>query len=70
MKKVVTAYVLTAGAALAHPGHEAALTHGDAHWLMAWDHLAVVGTASVLIALVAAGIRFSKRKARQSECGQ
>ena len=51
MKHAITAYALTASAALAHGGHSDALLNGPTHWLRAGDHLLVLG-----LAILAAGL--------------
>ena len=62
MKKLLIAYFATATAALAHPGHDAAVVEGQAHWLTQPDHIVVVGLSAALISL--AGIRWSVRRMR------
>ena len=57
MKHAISAFfsgagLLSAGAALAHGGHEAAVVQGDAHWLMQGDHLAVLGLVVLFAGLV------------------
>ena len=47
LRIAITTFLLSAGAASAHPGHEAAFTHGDAHWLLQADHLAVLIPAAL-----------------------
>ncbi len=42
MKHALTAYILSAGAALAHAGHDEAVVYGDAHWLTTGDHVIVL----------------------------
>ena len=44
------ALAITPVAALAHPGHEAAATAGAAHWITAWDHVAVLLLAGLIAA--------------------
>ncbi len=56
MKYAALALLATASAASAHPGHEAPVPDGAAHWLTSVDHLAVVGTATALLWL-AFGLR-------------
>jgi len=51
MKKTLTAYFASTGAALAHSGHVEAVVQGEAHWLTEVNHLAVVIPAVVAIAL-------------------
>ena len=52
MQRTLLAWMLTASAAIAHPGHDEAARHGAAHWLFDLDHLAVVVPAALLIWLV------------------
>jgi hydrogenase/urease accessory protein HupE len=53
MKKSLLAWLLTATAAVAHPGHDAGIPDGAVHWLVNLDHLAVIvaGVALVWLAL-------------------
>ena len=53
MKKSLLAWLLTATAAVAHPGHDSVVPDGAAHWLVNLDHLAVIvaGVALVWLAL-------------------
>ena len=67
MKKAITAYVLSASAALAHGGHEAALVQGEAHWLTAPDHLAVLVLAGLLVGGVLAGALRARRSRSMRE---
>jgi len=53
MKHAITIYLLSAGAALAHGGHEEALAQGDVHWLTSPDHAIVLGLAGFALGLVA-----------------
>ncbi|WP_095590906.1 hypothetical protein [Actibacterium ureilyticum] len=66
MKHATIAYLLGAGAALAHGGHEAAVTEGAGHWLRQPDHLVVLG-----LAVLAAGLGVRRllraRRARRQE---
>lgn len=41
--------------ALAHSGHEAAVTKGNVHWLTEADHLIVVALAVLAVGLAVAG---------------
>ncbi len=52
MKKSLLAWMLTATAALAHPGHDSAVPDGAAHWLVNLDHLAVIVAGVALVWLV------------------
>lgn len=62
MKYATLAYVLSAGAALAHTGHEAAMIQGDAHWLSQPDHAAVVIAGLALVNLgLSRLLRWSRR---------
>lgn len=49
MKHAVMIYLLSAGAALAHGGHEEAVLQGDAHWLTSGDHVIVLMLAAFAI---------------------
>ncbi len=51
MKYAMTVYILSAGAALAHGGHEAAVTEGYSHWFTSGDHMVVL-----VLAAFAAGL--------------
>jgi hydrogenase/urease accessory protein HupE len=53
MKKSLLAWMLTATAASAHPGHDPAIPDGALHWLVHLDHLAVIvaGVALIWLAL-------------------
>ncbi|MEE4120441.1 MAG: hypothetical protein V2I65_15670 [Paracoccaceae bacterium] len=44
------ALLATAGAALAHPGHDAAAAQGAAHWLTEWSHWIVLALAGLVMA--------------------
>jgi hypothetical protein len=44
------ALLSTAGAALAHPGHDAAAAQGAAHWLTEWSHWIVLALAGLVVA--------------------
>lgn len=59
MKHAMTAYMLSASAALAHSGHEEAVAMGDTHWLTTGDHLIVVVLAVSGLVL---GLRLVLRK--------
>ena len=50
MLKLATplALIATAGAALAHPGHDAAVSLGTAHWLTEWSHWIVLALAGLV----------------------
>ncbi|SMX30683.1 hypothetical protein [Actibacterium lipolyticum] len=52
MKKTLIVYAMTAGAAVAHPGHDAAALQGQAHWLGQADHIAVVALVAALGAVI------------------
>lgn len=52
MKKSLLAWMLTATAASAHPGHDSAVPDGALHWLVNLDHLAVIVAGVVLLWLV------------------
>ena len=64
MKKATLLYLLTATAAVAHPGHESPVADGAAHWLAHGDHLAVIvaGVAFVWLALDGRALAALKRK--------
>jgi hydrogenase/urease accessory protein HupE len=53
MKKSLLAWMLTATAAMAHPGHDTAVPDGALHWIVNLDHLAVIvaGVALLWLAL-------------------
>jgi hydrogenase/urease accessory protein HupE len=51
MKKAIF-LALMPGAALAHTGHEAAVVHGDAHWVIQGDHLLVVAALGAVASVV------------------
>jgi hydrogenase/urease accessory protein HupE len=51
MKKVLLAWLFTATAAAAHPGHDAAVPDGAVHWLVHLDHLAVIAAGVALVCL-------------------
>lgn len=59
MKKSVIAYLLTAGAAMAHPGHVEAVAYGEAHWLTQGDHLAAI--AGLGLVVLAGALRLRRR---------
>jgi hypothetical protein len=63
------AVLATTGAAVAHPGHDAAITHGAAHWLTEWSHWIVVALALLTVVEIARrAIRFLiVRRARQED---
>ncbi len=63
MKHAFTAYILSAGAALAHAGHDEAVVHGDAHWLMTGDHVIVLILGAGLLGMGA--YRLIRRLARK-----
>lgn len=63
MKYAITAYVLTASAALSHGGHEEAVLRGDAHWLTTGDHVLVLGLAALAIGF---GLRAALRRVRRA----
>ncbi|MEE3359915.1 MAG: hypothetical protein VX248_08185 [Pseudomonadota bacterium] len=65
MKYAIPAYILSAGAALAHTGHTAAVAQGDAHWLSQPDHLVVVGLAIVAAGMAVRHVFAVRRSARQ-----
>lgn len=68
MKHAITAYVLSATAALAHGGHEAATLQGEVHWLTQVDHLVVLvlgGLAALAVAPVV-WTRLRTRRARKA----
>jgi hydrogenase/urease accessory protein HupE len=49
MKKSLLAWLFTATAALAHPGHDTPVPDGAAHWLVNLDHLAVIAAGVVFL---------------------
>lgn len=51
MKYAIWAYILSAGAALAHGGHEEAVVMGDAHWFTTGDHVIVLVLAAFVAGL-------------------
>ncbi|MCR8723101.1 hypothetical protein [Frigidibacter sp. ROC022] len=59
MKHAMTVYLLGAGAALAHGGHEEAIEQGGAHWLTAGDHLIVLLLAGIVLGI---GVRSVLRR--------
>ena len=70
MKHAISAFfsgagLLSAGAALAHGGHEAAVVQGDAHWLMQGDHLAVLALGVVCVGLVGRRVITARRAQRR-----
>ena len=52
MKKALAIWLLGATAAAAHPGHDAPVADGAAHWLLQGDHFLVIAGAVALIWLV------------------
>lgn len=50
IKHAVPILLAGAGAAQAHPGHEAAHVEGPAHWLGAADHWIVLALAALVAA--------------------
>ena len=63
MKHAFLAYLVTASAAVAHPGHEAAFVQGDAHWLSQPDHAVVIALGAALAILAAVGVAAKRRRA-------
>ena len=63
MKKAIFAYILTAGAALAHPGHDAASVDGSAHWLTQTDHIAVLVALGAFGLVAVVRLLHSRRRA-------
>lgn len=53
MKHAITVFFLSAGAALAHGGHEAAVVQADAHWLTTGDHVILLLLAGIAVGLIA-----------------
>ena len=49
MKKSLVAWLGTATAAVAHPGHDTPVPDGALHWLVHGDHLAVLALAGALV---------------------
>ncbi|MCR9087668.1 MAG: hypothetical protein NXH97_13090 [Rhodobacteraceae bacterium] len=66
MRHAITAYVLSAGTALAHGGHEEAVVQGSAHWLTSGDHVIVLVLAAFVAVVggLAALRRVRRRLAR------
>lgn len=62
MKHAFAAYVLSASAALAHEGHEAAVTQGDLHWLTQPDHLVVLALGAAVAALTVMRVVRERRR--------
>jgi hydrogenase/urease accessory protein HupE len=52
MQKSLLAWLLTATAAMAHPGHDSGLPDGAAHWLVHGDHFAVIVAGAALVWLL------------------
>ena len=52
MKKSLLAWMLTATASLAHPGHDTPVADGPLHWIVHLDHLAAILAAAALVWLV------------------
>ena len=70
MKHAISAFfsgvgLLSAGAALAHGGHETAVVQGDVHWLMQGDHLAVLGLVVLFAGLVGRRVITARRAQRR-----
>jgi hydrogenase/urease accessory protein HupE len=63
MKHILPLLLLGASPALAHPGHEAPVADGAAHWLLQGDHLAVIiaGVVFLWLALDSRPIRRLRR---------
>lgn len=55
MKKAIAIWLLAATSAAAHPGHEAPVSDGAAHWLLQGDHFLVIAGAVALIWLMLGG---------------
>lgn len=53
MKHAITALFLSAGAAVAHGGHEEAVVSGDMHWLTTGDHVILLLLGGIAIGLMA-----------------
>lgn len=70
MKYAVFLYILSAGSALAHGGHEAAVTQGDAHWLLQVDHVVVLALVLAMGRLVVRRVSAERRKARRETHGR
>ncbi|EIE50140.1 hypothetical protein AL036_02245 [Salipiger aestuarii] len=55
MKYAISAFLLTASAAMAHEGHDAALGDGAAHWLLSPLHgVGVLALGAVLLLVIRA----------------
>lgn len=71
MKYAPSFYLLSATAALAHPGHPEAEIEGPAHWLTHADHLIVLALAAALAGVVlrrwASGRRKGSQKVRRAD---
>ena len=52
MKKAIAVWLLGASSALAHPGHDAPVADGAAHWLLQLDHFIVIAAGIALVWLV------------------
>ncbi|SMX27926.1 hypothetical protein TRP8649_02038 [Pelagimonas phthalicica] len=65
MKHAIIALLLSANAAAAHQGHEAAIVEGDSHWLTQGDHLVIVALAAIASAMAARRLVSAWRGARQ-----
>ncbi len=61
-KAILISAALSASPAFSHPGHEAAIRDGDAHWLTQTDHLVIVLLAAALVALVVAQVLLRGRR--------
>ena len=66
MKYAIPAYILSASAAFAHSGHDAAVYEGLVHWITQSDHLVVVGLG-VLVGALAFGRKVMMRRAKRQE---
>jgi hydrogenase/urease accessory protein HupE len=63
LRTSAAAFLATAGMASAHPGHEAAVAQGLAHWLTDPAHWAVLALGAVVLAEI--GRRVVRRVARR-----
>ena len=68
MSRLVTAiWLASAGAALAHPGHDAAVAEGAAHWLTTPSHWIVLALAALVATEIARrAVRALRRKRRDA----
>ena len=69
MKYSVPLFLLSAGSAAAHSGHDEAVLQGSVHWLTSGDHLVVILLAACAVGLASCRkpLKAAWRRLRRSQ---